>query len=144
VHFAWHEWFSCKAKECPLLWALVVVHPQKWKFYVKKLHQKVCCMCSLDSFPHSNNLITLTCGPEGLITMGAAQTGLVEYIWKATQAAAKWGMHDPGPRPDVFYSQSWFWKGRKTGVPSQVEINCMITEVGGANVEYNINLTCLN
>ena len=79
-------------------------------------------------------LITLTCSPEGWIAKGAAQTGSVECIWKAPQAAPKqscmWS-RSTAPRPDVFDWESIFGEGRKPEYPeknSQVRLRSAETQ----------------
>ena len=70
------------------------------------------------------------------------------HVKGSSMAAASPGAQYPG---QMFLTGSGFWSGRETGEPgekpsSQVEIDWKlsphtIADVGGANVEYNANLT---
>ena len=101
---------------------------------------------------NSNNsalLITLTFSPEGWIAKGAAQTGSAECIWKAPQAAAKLSCMIPehSTQARCFWLGVDFGEGGKPEYPEKksgwdrLKLSPHTAEVGGANVEYNANLT---
>jgi len=101
---------------------------------------------------NSNNivlLITLTCSPEGWIAKGEAQTGSTECIWKAPQAAAKRSCMIPehSTQARCFWLGVDFGEGGKPEYPEKksgwdrLKLSPHTAEVGGANVEYNANLT---